>query len=77
MKTLNLAILFVATFSVIATAQNSSSSPKNSSNSQGTSSSSSFSCPCHPSLASAEKSLAQLHKECKEQNGNDMFSMKI
>ena len=76
MKTLNLAILFVAAFSVMATAQNSSSSPKNSSNSQGTSSSSSFSCPCHPSLASAEKSLTQLHKECKEQNGNDMFSMK-
>ncbi len=61
------AICMLLTISSFAVAQTYSST---------STSSSSFSCPCHTTQTSAENSISQLHKECKEKNGEDSFSMK-
>ena len=76
MRKAMLAIYMLLATSSFAVAQTSSSTPTSSSRAQSTSSSSSFSCPCHTTQTSAENSINQLHKECKEKNGEDSFSLK-
>lgn len=71
-----LAICTLLAISSFAIAQTNSSTSTSSSGMQSTTSSSSFSCPCHTTQTSAENSINQLHKECKEKNGEDSFSMK-
>lgn len=70
------AICTLLAISSFAIAQTNSSTSASSSGMQSTTSSSSFSCPCHTTQTSAENSINQLHKECKEKNGEDSFSMK-
>lgn len=76
MRKAMLAICTLLAISSFAIAQTNSSTSTSSSGMQSTASSSSFSCPCHTTQTSAENSINQLHKECKEKNGEDSFSMK-
>lgn len=76
MRKAMLAICTLLAISSFAIAQTNSSTSTSSSGMQSTASSSSFSCPCHTTQTSAENSINQFHKECKEKNGEDSFSMK-